>query len=175
MIARLLARLVRFMPGRRIDGDEGEPYLERYYVLGLFGWHVYLHRFVDSDPDRGVHDHPWRHAVSLVLSGGYREVRLTDRDAGETEIRCVRAPALNVIRGRDFHRILLDGGEAWTLFLHGPRVKGWGFLRHGRYQPHARDASDFRHDQWWALIRRGELWVDRPVQRRAGKREDQSH
>ena len=66
------------LPCRFIDGPKGEPYLERYYLIGLFGWHAYLHRFVDSDPDRGLHDHPWGRAVSLVLSGAYREIRFAD-------------------------------------------------------------------------------------------------
>jgi hypothetical protein len=72
---RLLEWISARRPCRLIEGDQGEPYLERYYLLGAFGWHLYLHRFVDSDPDRGLHDHPREHALSLVLSGGYDEIR----------------------------------------------------------------------------------------------------
>jgi len=162
MISGILKKISRHLPGRRIDGDDGQPYLERYYVGDAFGWCVYLHRFVASDPDRGVHDHPWRHAVSLVLSGGYRELRRVGGIPRTTVIRRVSPPSLNLIRGEDFHRVLLDGPEAWTLFLHGPRVKGWGFLRGGTYVPYARDAADFRHENWWEKTPRGEFWVDRP-------------
>ena len=175
LIPTLLHRITDHLPCRFIDGEQGEPYLERYYLFGLFGWHAYLHRFVDSDPDRGLHDHPWGRAVSLVLSGGYDEVRFAEPVAGtsvgaaaagghvaaggaETRVRHVRPGRLNMLRGRDYHRVVLrDGRPAWTLFLHGPRVKGWGFQRQGEYLVMARDASDFRHRDWWRQAPKGRM------------------
>jgi hypothetical protein len=165
VVESLLHRITDRLPCRIIDGEQGEPYLERYYLagldrFGLKGWHAYLHRFVDSDPDRGLHDHPWNRAVSLVLSGGYDELRFAtgpgqigvdSAAAGQrTLVRRIGPGRLNLLRGTDYHRVLLrDGRPAWTLFLHGPRVKGWGFLRSGRYQSMARSAADFRHRDWW--------------------------
>ncbi len=165
-IESLLLRITDRLPCRIIDGEHGEPYLERYYLAGLFGWHVYLHRFVDSDPDRGLHDHPWERAASLVLTGGYDELRLAQpprRGASEmsltnlpTRSRHVRPWRLNLLRGSDYHRVVLrDGRPAWTLFLHGPRVKGWGFLRGGRYKAMAQTAADFRHRDWWLTASSG--------------------
>lgn len=149
-IAELLRWLSARLPCRLIDGDGGEPYLERYYLAGLFGCHAYLHRFVDSDPDRGLHDHPWRWALSLVLSGGYDEVRALDARHDSLRTRFVAPGRLNRLRGGDFHRVVLRAGRpAWTLFLHGPRVKGWGFVRDGVTYPMARDGADFRHRDWW--------------------------
>lgn len=149
LIERLLYRLTAHLPCRFIDGERGEPYLERYYLLGAFGWHAYLHRFVDSDPDRGLHDHPWNRALSLVLAGGYHELRPA-ADHAQRRVRCVRPWRLNFLRGEDFHRVVLRRGRpAWTLFLHGPRVKGWGFLQQGEYREMAKDGSDFRHRNWW--------------------------
>ena len=167
-IETLLLRLTDRLPCRLIHGEHGEPYLERYYVAGLFGWHLYLHRFVDSDPDRGLHDHPWRRAASLVLSGGYDELRLVQRpgpgadEAGVTtphiRKRCVRPWRLNLLRGSDYHRVVLrDGRPAWTLFVHGPRVKGWGFLRGGRYRAMAHTAAEFRHRDWWLTAPSGRV------------------
>jgi hypothetical protein len=156
-IESLLIRLTDRLPCRIIDGEQGEPYLERYYLAGLFGWHAYLHRFVDSDPDRGLHDHPWNRALSLVLTGGYDEQRFVAPPVAGTRLReppirtrRVRPWRLNLLRGTDYHRVVLrEGRAAWTLFLHGPRVKGWGFLRGGRRQVMAQDAADFRHRNWW--------------------------
>jgi hypothetical protein len=146
MLLRITARL----PCRFIDGERGEPYLERYYLFGAFGWHVYLHRFVDSDPDRGLHDHPWSRAVSLVLTGGYDEIRPAGGDPGRAQARFVAPWRLNFLRGEDFHRVVLrDGRPAWTLFAHGSRVKGWAFLQNGELRAMARDASEFRHRDWW--------------------------
>ena len=148
MIEKLLVRITDRLPCRMIDGHGGEPYLERYYLCGILGWHAYLHRFVASDPDRGLHDHPWRHAISLVLTGGYRERRLGP--AGVEHERSLRPFRFNWVRGDDFHRVLLDqGSSAWTLFLHGPRAKGWGFLRQGAYRAMALDKEHLRHRDWW--------------------------
>jgi hypothetical protein len=150
LIENLLYRISNHLPCRIIDGEQGEPYLERYYLLGIGGWHAYLHRFVDSDPDRGLHDHPWGRALSLVLAGGYDEMRFADAAGETTRVRRVRPWRLNLLRGDDYHRVVLaDGRPAWTLFLHGPRVKGWGFLRNGTYREMATDAADFRHRDWW--------------------------
>lgn len=159
LIDRLLYRITERLPCRIIDGEQGEPYLERYYLcglgwIGLRGWHAYLHRFVDSDPDRGLHDHPWGRALSLVLTGGYEEIRLAERPApgarAHTVSRAVRPWRLNRLRGEDYHRVVLHEGRcAWTLFVHGPRIKGWGFLSGGEYRAMARDADEFRHRDWW--------------------------
>jgi len=164
VIERLLERISAHLPCRLIDGEGGEPYLERYYLAGALGWHAYLHRFVDSDPDRGLHDHPWGRALSLVLAGGYDEIRGEPGKPERTSVRFVRPWRVNRLRGEDYHRVLLRGGRsAWTLFLHGPRIKGWGFLQNGVYRSMARDSAEFRHKDWWtsapkgAVIRAGAL------------------
>ena len=141
MIQRLLEALTDRLPCRFIEGEGGEPYLERYYLLGVLGWHVYLHRFVDSDPDRGLHDHPWGRALSLVLVAGYDEIRSEPGAEGRTIRRFVRPWRVNWLRGDTFHRVVLRAGHpagpcpAWTadqglglrtergLSVHGP---GWG-------------------------------------------------
>ncbi len=150
MIETLLHRLTARLPCRLIDGEHGEPYLERYYLAGIKGWHLYLHRFVASDPDRGLHDHPWGSAMSLVLSGGYDEIRAAPGDPGRTRVRHVRPWTINRLRGEDYHRVVLrDDRPAWTLFAHGPRTKGWGFLNGGAYRAMSRDQDDARHPDWW--------------------------
>lgn len=56
---------------------------------------------------------------------------------------------INIIRGTDFHRILLvPGEEAWTLFIHGPRTKGWGFLLFGGYVAAATNAEEYSSKNW---------------------------
>lgn len=156
LIETLLERLTNHLPCRIIDGESGEPYLERYYLAGLGGWHAYLHRFVDSDPDRGLHDHPWDLALSLILTGGYDELRAAPGNDPPVQRRTRRPGGFNQLRGQDYHRILLRAGRpAWTLFVHGPRVKGWGFVREGIHQPMAASAADFRHRDWWRQAPKG--------------------
>lgn len=128
MMKSILHRITSALPCRLIT-DKGRPYLERYYVGTLFGVRCYIHRFVASDPDRGLHDHPWPWAFSIVLAGAYYEITRSGIDL-------VRR--FNVLNGDSFHRVLLsqrkDGSageqECWTLFFHRAKdVKTWGFLR----------------------------------------------
>ncbi len=148
----LLHRLTDRLPCRIIS-DGGAPYLERYYVCSVGRTRVYLHRFVGSDPDRGLHSHPWSWAMSLVLSGWYFEERFSGTDT--PILRRVRW--LNLLLGEAFHRVVMprdryramlergaytDVGrlardmaraptECWTLFIHRAQDDGrrWGFLR----------------------------------------------
>lgn len=117
MIVRFLMWLTARLPVEIIT-HEGVPFLERYYLGRLPGWQLYLHRFIASDPD-GLHDHPWRFGVSILLAGYYLE---EDRYG----IRRVRW--INFVPGTKFHRVILPR-QCWSLFAHTARCKSWGFLR----------------------------------------------
>jgi hypothetical protein len=131
----LLVELLRRLPVGKVvpDRDTGRPYLTRRFLspyAGRFGrWlrkrlpSAFLHCLHMSDaPKRGLHSHPWPWAVSVILRGGYIEIR-------EDGWRYFRPGDINVIRGDAFHRIeLADENEpTWTLFIVGPRHGGWGF------------------------------------------------
>lgn len=141
---KLIDKLLYWFTGRlpcRIISDDGKPYLERYYLGTLLGVRFYIHRFVGSDPARGLHDHPWPWAGSIVLSGWYWEETRT----GMHKVRWV-----NKLTGDSFHRVVLPKNEqrliatvtasgvsfeeeeqpCWTLFFHrATYTKPWGFLR----------------------------------------------
>lgn len=129
----------------RIISDGDKPYLERYYLFTVWGVRFYLHRFVASDPDRGLHDHPWPWAFSIILSGWYYEQRrgsLSERHW------------FNWITGDVFHRVILANGPVWTLFAHrSRRSKEWGFLR--AYDPQTIMYVKHRpgaEDHWWKHV-----------------------
>ncbi|MDN5872950.1 MAG: hypothetical protein L0H29_01030 [Sinobacteraceae bacterium] len=129
-LARKLYDYTAGKPCRLIHRRGGEPYLERYRLVYIFGFEVYLHRFVDADVNEGFHDHPWR-AFSLCLTGGYMEDRLRHLDpevSWEPRCRCMWPGRLSRLGLATFHRIVSTRPETWTLFVHGPRRKGWGFL-----------------------------------------------
>jgi len=141
IVRRALHFVTGFLPLRVIDA-EGEldpqammPLFERYFVCQaprwLGGWTVYLHHYLRSDPDRGPHDHPWSWAVSLPLAAGYVEERLDGFNAKGPRLRYIRRRPFVPYRltGRDFHRVISNGRTSWSLFIHGPYTKGWGFLR----------------------------------------------
>ena len=126
MLANWLYKKTETLPCRLISRD-GAPYLERYYVGQRFGVTVYLHRFVGCDGDPELHDHPWN-ALSIVLSGSYIELRgRLDGDVGIAKRR-VMVKFWNWISADSMHRITSCEPETWTLFMHRPRVKGWGFF-----------------------------------------------
>lgn len=143
MIARTLYRLTAALPCRLIHRGDGSRYLERYAMpgplrrlLARIGVTVYVHRFVGRDADQWVHDHPWRWACALLLTGGYMEDRLRWWEPGRllTDVRRIGGwRRLNLLGPRSFHRITATQPETWTLFVHGPRCKGWGFVS-VRYQ-----------------------------------------
>lgn len=146
LISAICWWVVRTFPGRyRIIGDNGTPYLGRFYVKhnGFFPG-IYLHHFYRSDHDRELHNHPWKWSVSLVLTGGYTEERYeATGEFGPDRIQTLNrpSPGINIIRSTTFHRVVLKDKErgAWTLFIPGPESKDWGFLDRetGKYTSHA--------------------------------------
>lgn len=166
----LLYRLAGRLPCRIIS-DDGRPYLERYYLATILGVRFYLHRFVGSDPARGLHDHPWPWAGSLVLSGFYFEER---RGNNPYHMRAVRW--FNWLTGDTFHRVVLHskkpldegpGEPCWTLFFHrAANVKPWGFLRprsenyNLTWIPHDWDRGgngSGHQGEWWKTVPIGKL------------------
>lgn len=138
----IIRRLVVFVASHRpckIITYDGQDILRRYHLLELpGGMTLVLHQFVRSDPDRGLHDHPWSFGASFVLAGGYFERRVSafdgpvGKDKAQVPIQETWfAPGrFNTFNGEDYHRVFVPTGQdAWTLFLSGPRIKTWGFLK----------------------------------------------
>jgi hypothetical protein len=109
----------------------GQPYLERYYAPGSSPSDgpsrgaTYLHHFVASDPVDALHSHPWDWSVSLILVGGYREMRCGPN--GTLIVREFRPGHVNVITCDDRHRIDLLESDCWTVFCAGTVRQPWRF------------------------------------------------
>lgn len=154
MVAAFLFWLTGFLPLMTIC-DNGRPYLERYYLWTFRGKRYYIHRFVGSDPDRALHSHPWRWAISFVLKGYYWE----ENSYGFKLVRW-----FNFLVGDSFHRVVLfnDTPEVWTLFIHtADREKPWGFAEKYFGDVELVDSYFFRphkssgQDKWWTTNPRG--------------------
>ncbi|MCP4433773.1 MAG: hypothetical protein GY806_22610 [Gammaproteobacteria bacterium] len=161
LFSQLLYRISALCRCRIINGPDRQPYLERYHLLSLpFGYRFYLHRFVASDPGRGLHNHPWHRAFSVVLSGCYEEIRMLGaRDENTVIKRKVRSGNLNCINGSVFHRInLIENRECWTLFMHSPSTQAWGFLRQQNYRYAFHDHNEIvqqpSNPKWWKTANR---------------------
>lgn len=180
MLNKLLFKLTSRLPCRIIELDSG-PYLERYYLGCFLGITFYLHRFVSSDSERHVHNHPWNWGASCILIGSYIEERCLDICPAVPGSGCltqkVRRRWFNRVDGNTFHRIHDAKPGTWTLFFHGPRAmvgdwpddmkklglprmpKGWGFLER-RYLPGLHEVTVFvPHGsapyRWWEEAAKG--------------------
>ena len=156
---RIVSRLYRWSGHcrLRVISDGGVPYLERYYLGTWVGVRCYLHRFVGSDPDRGLHDHPWSWAGSIVLAGFYQEQR-------DGSVRNVQR--FNWLRGSTFHRVLLPESvnEVWTFFFHrAQNTKSWGFRAPDAES--VRIASGDNRRDWWLDAPRGADHPERAPER----------
>ena len=116
------------------DKKTNEQYLERYYLFlkerKYFPFNIFIHKFLKSDPD-DLHDHPWPY-FTFILYGGYYE--------HTPEGKFWRAPGhFRFSSAKSLHRIELKKDEngdvinAWTLFIPGPQIREWGFVKNGNW------------------------------------------
>jgi hypothetical protein len=128
--------LYRRLTLRRADG---QVYLDRWGIGHDRVGGVLLHRMEAPDPGVDLHDHPWTF-VSIVLSGGYTELRAETRWApmfaanAEVYSTCGRGVenrrrvgSVQRMRLDECHTITkLHGRRCWTLVIKGPRRRKWG-------------------------------------------------
>jgi hypothetical protein len=139
-----------------IIGEPAAPYLRRWWLTPWSGLYraladenksrrqrmvsrlpgIYLHQILRSDDDRALHDHPWPNA-SILLAGSYIEHTIA---AGGVHHRTrVRVGDVVLRRAGAAHRLEIDDGPCWSLFLFGPRIRDWGFHCPERGWVHWRD------------------------------------
>ncbi|UPG86809.1 hypothetical protein L2Y94_05495 [Luteibacter aegosomatis] len=125
ILQRLAARVMRRQPDFVIGGADA-PYLLRWWVIPRNPFfNVYVHRFLRSDDDRALHDHPWAN-VSVLLAGQYIEHRI--RAGGVHTATLRQAGTIAARMPKSAHRIELLADQACTtLFITGPRMRNWGF------------------------------------------------
>lgn len=161
LIRWLIIKITNILPVKVVRDDRGRPFLFRYHIFALTnnGPGICIHHFVKSDPDRGYHDHPWSHALSFILCGGYSE-RIYKKDAPNNYITYQRNRwNFNYLRGENvFHRVMLkedEGQDAWTLFFFLRRSKTWGMIGlDGEYRQMSTQVED-NDGGWWNHVIKG--------------------
>jgi len=131
-------------PDFLIGPNKDDPYMRRWFVIPRNKFfNIYLHHMRHDDDDRAAHDHPWW-SLSLCLKGRIEEHQLINWSEhplieSETYVTEHFGNALlfriNHIfvgdfkwRGKEYaHLLKLPEGEAWTLFITGPKIRVWGF------------------------------------------------
>ncbi|PJZ51593.1 hypothetical protein CH380_19295 [Leptospira adleri] len=125
---RILQIAKRIIESRNPDvviGDPADPYLQRWYLIPrnrLFN--VYLHRFLKSDDDRALHDHPWV-SLSILLEGEY--IEHTIQEGGIHKKKRITGSGFRFRSSKFAHRIEVTNQSAVTIFITGPAIRGWGF------------------------------------------------
>ena len=110
---------------RKPDQIINDKYMSRWFLIPKNRFfNIYLHKFVGSDNDRALHDHPWW-SVSFLLKGELIEV-LKETPVIK-ELRFISKWRPYVRPAIMAHRMVLVGTEAWTLFITGPKIREWGF------------------------------------------------
>jgi hypothetical protein len=118
----------RYATKRKADfvvGPPEDPYMLRWWIIPRNKWfNIYLHRFLHSDDDRALHDHPsWN--ISIILKGEYKEWGIAAGGVHHAVIR--KAGQWKFRFARTAHRIELHNGPCWTLFINGAKLRNWGF------------------------------------------------
>lgn len=154
MMERFLIWLTDRLPARLIQ-DNGVNYMIRFYLFTLFGRRFYIHKFLASDPDRGIHNHPWRKAWSFILLRWYfEELRGLTSEKGR-RVRKVRW--FNTLVADTSHRVILPSDEpVWTLFVHTVGdVQEWGFFERAMLPGATEIYTPFQYpggkknSEWW--------------------------
>jgi len=112
---------------KTVIGNPLAPLMIRYVLFRCEAWGIYIHKFLLSDYDRALHDHPWPF-VAIVLKGGYHEEH--DQTIDQGKVSEWRAPGSVLLRPAEWrHRIVLpEGKTSWSLVIVGRRQRRWGFV-----------------------------------------------
>lgn len=128
---------------RRTPGTDADPHLLRWHLIPRNPiFNIYLHEFVGSDASGALHSHPWLFNISILVNGKYLEHR------GEGKKPMVCRDGDVIFRwGKSFHRIELfdkpwgfgaakfEPARVRSIFITGPRIRDWGFLKDGNFTP----------------------------------------
>jgi hypothetical protein len=106
---------------RVIVNCDRDPYLIRWYILRWKRVGLFLHKFIRSDEDRALHDHPWAFLV-IPIWRGYHEHSVN----GVRRVWPLIGARFRPATYR--HRVELIGGRpSWSLFIRFRRLRDWGF------------------------------------------------
>jgi len=111
----------RFLDSRVIINCEKDPYLKRWYLRRKPNLAIFIHKFIRSDEDRALHDHPWDFIV-IPIWRGYVEFN----DEGSRRVWPIIS---SVRRSAEYrHRVeLIKRKPAWSIFIRLKRRRMWGF------------------------------------------------
>lgn len=136
-IKRVCVRKNEYRKGHLTHAD-GSLYMGRWGLFETTWLSARVHYIASDDYDRALHDHPWAF-VSLVLSGGYEEIRpevndennwMPQSDGSLVEVwhsSWRGAGSIAYRRPTDRHMVVGVRPGTYTLFFYGRARQWWGF------------------------------------------------
>lgn len=148
-VASWLIERSKRTPYFHIQGDDGSPYMDRFWLFNpydretgkprwapLIPWSIRIHHIRREDRDEHMHDHPWN-ARTIILRGAYVEETPIQYGTGKlsqwAKQAIMREAGDTALIGfRSFHRISkVSKGGVYTLFISGKYQGTWGFRVNG--------------------------------------------
>jgi hypothetical protein len=120
---------------KEIVSQKGVLHFQRFRLLSLPWFSIYVHRILASDEDAHFHDHPWDF-VSLILWGAYSEVWVKSPHWSLPRTRLAKPGTLIWHHHSDAHKLTLKSKVVWTLVLTGPHKYDWGYQTENGWVDH---------------------------------------
>lgn len=149
MIHRLLDLLFK---KREIVNCDRDVYLHRWFVIRTKRFGLFIHKFVRSDEDRALHDHPWSFIVIPIWRGyfewsnckgcqQYPEYYENQSCPNPQRKRVYPILGARYRRAEYRHRVELIGGKpSWSIFIRFTKRRDWGFWLPAGFQ---------QWNKWW--------------------------
>ncbi len=128
---------------KEIHNCDGDVYLKRWFVIRNSYFALFIHKFVRSDEDRALHDHPWNFLVVPIWQGyiehSVTKCRLCGVRHGigplwEQQKRIFPFISARYRSAEYRHRVeLIDKRPSWSLFLRFRKRRVWGFWPEGGF------------------------------------------
>jgi hypothetical protein len=132
--------LDRLFECRVIPNCDRDTYLFRWYIFKTKRITLFVHKFIRSDEDRCLHDHPWNFLV-IPIWQGYIEHSDYICPCFMCQNHPTMAPHRIAVKRRVWpiigsrfrfgtyrHRVeLIEDKPSWSLFFHFSRFRDWGF------------------------------------------------
>lgn len=131
LVVSLLNRLFQY---KVIVNCDRQPYLQRWYLFRSTRIGLFVHRFIRSDEDRALHDHPWNFLV-IPIWRGYIE----HNQRGQRRVWPIIGMRYRTAEYQ--HRVeLVNEKAAWSIFIRFPYRRTWGFWPREGFQA---------WNKWW--------------------------
>jgi hypothetical protein len=111
---------------KEIVSKTGLVHFQRWRLLRLPWFAVYVHHICRSDADAHMHSHPWSY-ISFILEGAYTEEFSNPPYYGSVQEKNYYSGDLAYHKAQEVHKLTLISDQVWSLVMTWGRTKDWGY------------------------------------------------